>query len=80
MRIQSIPAVYAFFQGRPVDGFVGAQPESQLKQFVAKLAKIGHDAQGPSPIDEAVEQAERALAEGDHGADRRTSDHGRVAG
>ena len=28
MRIQSIPAVYAFFQGRPVDGFVGAQPES----------------------------------------------------
>ena len=29
MRIQSIPAVYAFFQGRPVDGFVGAQPESR---------------------------------------------------
>jgi putative thioredoxin len=68
MRIQSIPAVYAFFQGRPVDGFVGAQPESQLKQFVAKLAKIGNDAMGPSPIDEAVEQAEQALAEGDHGA------------
>jgi putative thioredoxin len=68
MRIQSIPAVYAFFQGRPVDGFVGAQPESQLKQFVAKLAKIGHEAQGPSPIDEAVEQAEQALTDGDHGA------------
>jgi len=67
MRIQSIPAVYAFFQGRPVDGFVGAQPESQLKQFVAKLAKIGHEAQGPSPIDEAVEQAEQALTDGDHG-------------
>src|SRR3954469_15934140 len=29
LRIQSIPAVYAFFQGRPVDGFAGAQPESQ---------------------------------------------------
>src|SRR6185369_8022625 len=41
LRIQSIPAVYAFFQGRPVDGFVGAQPESQLKQFVAHLAKMG---------------------------------------
>jgi putative thioredoxin len=68
MRIQSIPAVYAFFQGRPVDGFVGVQPESQLKQFVAKLAKIGHEAMGPSPIDEAVEQGEQALAEGDHGA------------
>src|ERR1700752_764082 len=34
MRIQSIPAVYAFFQGRPVDGFLGAVPESQVKQFV----------------------------------------------
>jgi putative thioredoxin len=68
MRVQSIPAVYAFFQGRPVDGFIGAQPESQLKQFVARLAKIGGDAQGPSPIDEAVEQAEAALAAGDHGA------------
>jgi putative thioredoxin len=67
MRIQSIPAVYAFFQGRPVDGFVGAQPESQLKQFVARLAKIGGEAIGPSPIDEAIEQAEEALASGDHG-------------
>ncbi|MET1027625.1 MAG: thioredoxin [Dongiaceae bacterium] len=68
MRIQSIPAVYAFFQGRPVDGFVGAQPESQLKQFVARLAKMSGGEQGPSPIDEAVEQAEAALASGDHGA------------
>src|SRR5918999_2935747 len=34
MRVQSIPAVYAFFDGRPVDGFVGALPESQIKQFV----------------------------------------------
>ncbi len=41
MRIQSIPAVYAFFQGRPVDGFVGALPESQIKSFVAKLAELG---------------------------------------
>jgi putative thioredoxin len=68
MRIQSIPAVYAFFQGRPVDGFVGAQPESQLKQFVARLAKLGSEALGPSPIDEAIEQADAALASGDHGA------------
>lgn len=68
MRIQSIPAVYAFFQGRPVDGFVGAQPESQLKQFVARLAKVGGDALGPSPIDEAIAQADEALASGDCGA------------
>ncbi len=41
MRIQSIPAVYAFKDGRPVDGFVGALPESQVKQFVGKLAAGG---------------------------------------
>jgi len=68
LRIQSIPAVYAFFQGRPVDGFVGAQPESQLKQFVQRLAKMGAAGAGPSPVDEALEAADAALAEGDYGA------------
>ena len=68
MRIQSIPAVYAFFQGRPVDGFVGAQPESALKQFIQRLAKLSAGEQGPSPIDEALEHAEAALKEGDHEA------------
>ena len=34
LRIQSIPAVYAFFGGRPVDGFMGAVPESQVREFV----------------------------------------------
>jgi putative thioredoxin len=68
LRIQSIPAVFAFFQGRPVDGFVGAQPESQLKQFVANLVKMGGAAAGPSPIDEALVAAEAALAENDYGA------------
>src|SRR5262245_44823967 len=66
MRIQSIPAVYAFFQGRPVDGFVGAQPESALKQFIAKLAKLGAGEAGPSPIDEALEHADEAAKAGDH--------------
>ena len=41
LRIQSIPAVFAFFQGRPVDGFAGAQPESQIKQFVDRLDQDG---------------------------------------
>ena len=69
MRIQSIPAVYAFFQGRPVDGFVGAQPESALKQFIQRLAKMsGGGEPGPNPIDEALEHAEGALKEGDHEA------------
>ncbi len=62
MRIQSIPAVYAFKDGRPVDGFVGALPDSQVKQFVARLAG---GAVGPSPIEEAVALGKEALASGD---------------
>lgn len=41
MRVQSIPAVFAFVNGQPVDGFMGALPESQLKQFVDKLGGKG---------------------------------------
>jgi len=63
MRIQSIPAVYAFKDGRPVDGFVGAQPESQIKQFVQRL---GGGADGPSPIEEAMTMAKEAAQGGDH--------------
>jgi putative thioredoxin len=63
MRIQSIPAVYAFRDGRPVDGFVGALPESQVKQFVGKLAATA--APGASPIAEAVALGKEALAAGD---------------
>jgi len=59
LRVQSIPAVFAFKNGQPVDGFVGALPESQIRAFVAKL--VG----GPveSPIAQALEQA-KALVEG----------------
>ncbi|MFZ5791344.1 MAG: thioredoxin [Pseudomonadota bacterium] len=65
MRIQSIPAVYAFFQGRPVDGFMGAIPESQIKQFVQRLIKAAGGKAGPSPVEEALEHAEAALKAGD---------------
>jgi putative thioredoxin len=65
MRIQSIPAVYAFKDGRPVDGFVGALPESQIKAFVKKLMSLGGPA--PSPVADALEQAKAAFAEGDVG-------------
>src|SRR5690606_37903231 len=41
LRVQSIPTVYAFFQGQPVDGFQGAIPQSQIKQFVDKLVALG---------------------------------------
>jgi putative thioredoxin len=68
MRIQSIPAVYAFYQGQPVDGFVGALPDSQVKTFVTKLAALaGGGEAGPSPIEEALEQAEASLEAGDSG-------------
>jgi putative thioredoxin len=63
MRIQSIPAVFAFKNGRPVDGFVGAVPESQIKQFIQRLG----GAAGPSPIAQALEQAKAALAANDAG-------------
>lgn len=41
LRVQSIPAVFAFVDGRPVDGFMGALPESQVRQFISRLGKMG---------------------------------------
>jgi putative thioredoxin len=61
LRVQSIPAVFAFFQGRPVDGFVGALPDSQIKEFVDRLVKSSGVEQGPSPVEQALEQAQVAL-------------------
>ncbi|MDH5747820.1 MAG: thioredoxin [Rhodospirillales bacterium] len=60
MQIQSIPAVYAFKDGHPVDGFVGAQPESQVKALIQRL--IG-DAK--PPLEQALELGEAALEAGD---------------
>jgi putative thioredoxin len=58
LRIQSIPAVYAFRNGQPVDGFMGALPESQIKSFIQSLTGDT----GPSPVDQLLEQA-RAIYE-----------------
>ena len=61
LRIQSIPAVFAFKNGQPVDGFVGGLPESQIKAFVERLSgEIG-----PSPMEEAIAQAQALFEEGD---------------
>jgi putative thioredoxin len=68
LRVQSVPAVYAFFQGRPVDGFVGALPESQVKAFVERLSQAAGTDQGPDPLEEALDQAHAALDGGQLGA------------
>ena len=59
--IQSIPAVIAFSNGQPVDGFVGALPESQVKAFIDRLA----GPQAPSEADQIVAEGERRLEAGD---------------
>jgi putative thioredoxin len=64
MRIQSIPAVFAFRNGQPVDGFMGALPESEVRRFIQRLAGD----MGPSPIDELMGLAEEAAEQGDLGA------------
>jgi putative thioredoxin len=60
MRIQSVPTVYAFVGGRPVDAFQGALPESQVKAFVQKLAQMAGTEQ-EDPLADAFEHAKRAL-------------------
>jgi putative thioredoxin len=60
LRIQSIPTVYAFWQGKPVDGFQGAQPPSEIKAFVDKLSALA----GDGGLGEALDAAEAMLAEG----------------
>ena len=59
--IQSIPAVIAFQRGQPVDGFMGALPESQVKGFVERL--VGP--LGPGAAEELIAQAQEAQAQGD---------------
>src|SRR6185295_11851666 len=68
LRIQSIPAVIAFADGRPVDAFAGALPESQVKQFIDRVIAAGPQggAAGPDPaVVEALEQAKTQLEAGD---------------
>jgi putative thioredoxin len=64
MGIQSIPAVIAFVNGQPADGFMGAVPESQVNAFIDKLTK-GVPAAGEPNIAEILGEAEAVLAEGD---------------
>lgn len=65
LRVQSIPAVFAFAGGQPVDGFMGAQPESQIQEFVEKIVAMGGGAEQVDPVIAAMEQAETIFEEGD---------------
>ena len=67
MGIQSIPAVIAFVNGQPADGFMGAIPESQVNAFIEKVTK-GVTAPGEPNIAEILQEAEAVLAEGDAAA------------
>ena len=61
LRVQSIPTVYAFKDGRPIDGFQGAQPESAVAEFVQRL--VGVDA--AADLAQALEEADKVLEAGD---------------
>ncbi|MFL4993508.1 MAG: thioredoxin [Microvirga sp.] len=61
--VQSIPAVFAFQRGQPVDGFMGALPESQIKSFIERL--VGP--LGPNAAEEILAEADRLFTEGDIG-------------
>jgi len=67
MGIQSIPAVIAFVNGQPADGFMGAVPESQVNAFIEKITK-GVPAAGEPNLTEILAEADAVLAEGDAAA------------
>ncbi len=60
LRIQSIPTVYAFWQGQPVDGFQGAVPGSEIKAFIDRVTALA----GDGGLGAALEAAEQMLTEG----------------
>jgi putative thioredoxin len=63
LRVQSLPTVYAFKDGRPLDGFMGAQPENVIRQVIDRL--LGPDDTGDADIAAVLASGEEALAAGD---------------
>ncbi len=63
LQVQSIPTVYAFYQGQPVDGFQGALPPSEIEAFVNKVADLGGEED--NGLADALDAAETMLAEGE---------------
>ena len=64
LQVQSIPTVYAFFQGKPVDGFQGALPGSEIDAFVEKIAALAGEPEDDG-LTAAIEAAEQMLQDGE---------------
>lgn len=62
LQVQSIPTVYAFHNGQPIDGFQGALPQSEIDAFVEKVAALGGEPD--NGLDDAIAAAEAMLEEG----------------
>jgi len=62
LRIQSVPTIYAFFQGKPVDGFAGPKPEAEVRAFVGKLKSFAHP---HSAAENNTEHAKKNIEEAD---------------
>ena len=65
MNIQSIPAVFAFIDGQPVDGFQGAKTPAEIKDFVKKVISLGPNSKEEEGLDAAIEMAEKMLEDGE---------------
>jgi putative thioredoxin len=65
LRVQSLPTVYAFRDGRPLDGFVGVQPESMLRQFIDRLLGDGEGGEAAPGLEDILAAAAEALDAGD---------------
>ncbi len=64
MRVQSIPTVYAFYKGQPIDGFQGALPGSEIKAFIDRVIEAAGGQSPGGQLDEAVAAAEEMLESG----------------
>lgn len=64
LQIQSIPTVYAFWKGQPVDGFQGAVPQSEITAFVDRVVKAAGGEAPTDTLNDAVEAAEEMLGDG----------------
>jgi putative thioredoxin len=64
LQIQSIPTVYAFYKGQPIDGFQGAVPPSEMKDYIDRVVKASGGEAPDDGLTEAIEAAEEMLTEG----------------